>query len=263
MARILSESNSSEEAEIARIVAAYRERDAIGPSHEYSWTNPTFAAYRHQLESEVLRALRDGGVELARASVLDVGCGSGYMLHRFAEYGAPELHGIDLMDARVGEAHRRYPTLQVRQGSATALPYGDESFDLVTQFTCLSSVLDAQVRARIATEMWRVLRPGGAVLSFDLRPPSLPLRALVARNRWRARRPARARTGASTPVQPLPATELERLFPEVRIVSRSLILHPALAALTRGRPLPSQLLATLPPLRSHLIAVIHKPAKQG
>ena len=77
------------------------------------------------------------------AGVLEVGCGSGYFLHRLYEYGAAHAAGIDLMDDRVAQGRERYPTLELVAGDASELPWDDGSFDVVTQFTCLSSVLDA------------------------------------------------------------------------------------------------------------------------
>src|SRR4029077_2848796 len=93
------------------------------------------------------------------------------------------------------------------------LPWGDESFTLVTQFTCLSSVLDAELRADIAAEMWRVLAPGGVVLSFDMHAAPWPIRALrgLVKLYLRGRLPS-----GGTPVDPLRTAELESWFPGVR-----------------------------------------------
>src|SRR5262249_29180258 len=147
------------------------------------------------IERALLKAFRDAGVRLEGARVLDVGTGSGYFLHRLQEYGAGEAHGIDLMKERVAEGRRRYPTLDLQTGSATDLPYANGEFDLVTQFTCLSSILDDGVRLTVAREMRRVAR--GWVLSFDLRgllPPRL------------------RRRHDSTAIAPLDEAELQRLF---------------------------------------------------
>ena len=113
-----------------------------------------------RLERELLDALRVAGVDLPSSRVLDLGCGSGYFLHRLVEYGAHEASGIDLMQDRIDQGRRRYPTLDLHARSATELPFDDSSFDLVTQFTCLSSVLDAGVRSAIGAEVWRP--PGAA-----------------------------------------------------------------------------------------------------
>src|SRR3954447_6960726 len=135
--------------ELERIRSAYLARDA-DPETLYRWDNPGYVAYLQSVERAVLRALADAGVSLKGARVLDVGCGSGYFLHRLHEYGAGECHGIDLMENRIAAGAERYPTLKLRVGSATDLPYADEAFDVVTQFTCLSSILDGEVRLAVA-----------------------------------------------------------------------------------------------------------------
>ena len=90
-----------------------------------------------------------------------------------ADYGASEAHGIDLWRPDRG-ARDRYPGLEWRLGSATELPFADGSFDLVTQFTCLSSIVDDAARAASAREMLRVAGRDGRVLSFDMRRASRP-----------------------------------------------------------------------------------------
>ena len=143
------------DAELDRIRTEYRARDAASDS-PYRWDNPGYVSYVQGLERSLLRAFDDAGVSLADARVLDVGCGSGYFLNRLREYGAGEAHGIDLMEDRVAEGRKRYPALQLHIGSATELPFEDGEFDLVTQFTCLSSILDDDVRLAAAREMQRV-----------------------------------------------------------------------------------------------------------
>src|SRR5262245_55288137 len=124
------------DSELERIRSEYRARDAAAET-PYRWENPGYVAYLQALERALLRAFADAGVELAGARVLDVGCGSGYFLHRLREYGAGECHGIDLMEERIAEGRESYPGLELAVGSATELPYGNGEFDLVTQFTCL------------------------------------------------------------------------------------------------------------------------------
>ena len=50
----------------------------------YRWDNPGYVSYMQSLERALLQALADADVRVAGASVLDVGCGSGYFLHRCA-----------------------------------------------------------------------------------------------------------------------------------------------------------------------------------
>ena len=225
------------ETELERIRAAYEARDAA-PS-PYRWDNRAYVAYMQLVERALLRAFDDAGVELAGARVLDVGTGSSYFLHRLQEYGAGECHGIDLMEDRVAEGRRRYPTLHLAAGSATALPYDDGAFDLVTQFGCLSSILDADVRRAVAREMRRASR--GWILSFDMRGLRLPS-------------VRRSRAGSGTPTVGLDEEELRRLFGQPTLLRRTALPF-ELAERLRRFPLLTSALASLPPVRSHLLGL--------
>jgi len=47
------------------------------------------------------------------------------------------------------------------------LIWEDASFDVVTQFTVFSSILDPDLKEQVAQEMIRVTKPGGYILWFD------------------------------------------------------------------------------------------------
>jgi SAM-dependent methyltransferase len=71
------------------------------------------------------------------------------------------------MAERIEAARSRFPTADLRVGSAHELPYPHASFDLVCQMTLFSSVVDPGLRAAIAVEMLRVVRPGGLIVWYD------------------------------------------------------------------------------------------------
>jgi SAM-dependent methyltransferase len=230
------------ETELERIRDAYRARDSAADS-PYRWDNPGYVSYIQIVERSLLSAFRDAGVKLSGARVLDVGCGGGYFLHRLQEYGAGECHGIDLMENRIAEGRERYPTLRLQVGSATDLPFADGQFDLVTQFTCLSSILDDDVRLRAAREMRRVAA-GGWVLSYDMRVLKLP---------------ALRRRDEGTPFVGLDRDELHRLFDEPALLRRTALIFD-LALLIGRRSLLASMLSALPPLRSHFVGLWRVPA---
>src|SRR5439155_1353019 len=102
-------------AEEARIRAAYARR---GGAWRYDWGNPAYVFMMHDLERRVLAALRRSRLwPLDARRILDVGCGTGYWLHRLIAWGAQprQALGIHLLRARVrgaaGCTPRRAPSV--------------------------------------------------------------------------------------------------------------------------------------------------------
>jgi SAM-dependent methyltransferase len=244
--------------ELARIESAYQKRDRGNAPSPYTFSSPGYAFFIQQLEWSLLEALRHSSVALEGARILDVGCGSGYFLHRLLEFGAATGAGVDLSPERIDTARKRYSTAHFQCANAAQLPCADAQFDIVTQFTCLSSVLDPGLRAAIAEEIWRVLRPGGVVVSFDLRPESPALRA---KRRVADRRGARREriTAPETRTVAISAEELRRLFPMGSLRYESAALDFDLCAVAARSLAAAFALSHIPWLRAHAIAVLGKP----
>lgn len=156
--------------EADRILAEYARRDTEVAAELYSPTNPAQLFIRHSLELALVRMLdRAGALPLAGRRILDVGCGYGQWLADLETLGAERqlLAGIDLVGTRAARARTRLPGADIREGDATQLPFEDGSFELVLQSMMFSSILDAEVRRRAASEMSRVVAPGGLVLWYD------------------------------------------------------------------------------------------------
>lgn len=218
--------------------------------------SPGYRLCLQELEWVMLDELAAAGMDVGGLRVLEVGCGSGYFLSRFLEYGAAHAAGIDLMEERIAKARARDPRLELVAGDASELPWPADSFDIVSQFTCLSSVLDGALRHSIADEMWRVTRPGGVVLSYDIRPAPAPVTAV----RWligmAVRHPAQS---GGTPTQPVPAHEIRDLFPTAAIRSRTVTLMTDLAAVAGHSAVLARGLQAIPFLRTHLLTLARKP----
>lgn len=92
--------------------------------------------------------------------ILDAGCGTGGSALFLRRYG--QVVGLDLAPEAI-ELSALRPTGQLARGSVLALPFADESFDLVTSFDVLyhRGVPDESTALR---EVYRLLRPGGRLL---------------------------------------------------------------------------------------------------
>ncbi len=91
----------------------------------------------------------------AGTAVLDVGCGSGFALRLAADRGAT-VAGLDASVALLDIARSRTPHADLRVGDMDALPWDDDSFEVVTSFNSIWAGCE-----QAAAEAARVLKPGG------------------------------------------------------------------------------------------------------
>jgi ubiquinone/menaquinone biosynthesis C-methylase UbiE len=195
-------------------------------------------AERRRLTRRLLE--QEGWLPLGDRRVLDVGSGGGAELAWFRELGASEsrLAGIDLLPDRVEVARRAYPQLEFHLGNAEHLPFPDASVDLVLAYTVFSSILDPEMAANVAAEIRRVMRPGGGFLWYDFRYNS----------------------PANRNVRGVSATRVRSLFPGLKGELHGVTLLPPLARrLGLITPIAYPALASIPPLRSHLLGLLRKP----
>jgi ubiquinone/menaquinone biosynthesis C-methylase UbiE len=120
-------------------------------------------------------ALSDALLETARPApedrVLDVGCGPGHRVLAFATLVA-HATGFDLTPEMLDQARALQAQTDVRnvswlQGDATALPFAEGAFTLVTSQAMFHHAADP---AATLAAMRRVCAPGGRIAVTDLTP---------------------------------------------------------------------------------------------
>jgi ubiquinone/menaquinone biosynthesis C-methylase UbiE len=224
-----------------RIATEYQRRSRDIPADYYSLARPANLLMHQQTMRSCIEALHRAGLfPLHGRRVLDIGCGSGFWLLEFVQWGADprSVAGIDLMSERVEAARRRIPEADLHVGSAAQLPWPDESFDVVSQIVVFTSILDTALKRAVAREMLRVLKPAGCILWFDFRVnnPNNPS------------------------VRGLRKAEIQSLFPACQVDLRRVLLAPPLSRLVARRSwVLGEALHAIPFLRTHYTGVIRKP----
>lgn len=231
---------NSNEAERVKRVYQHREEKQWGK--RYSWYQKGTLQVLQERERVLLYMLKNTVGNLSDKRILDVGCGRGAMLIQLLLYGAKteNCFGIDLLEDRIKEAKAKLPGMKFICCSAEDIPLEKGTFDLVTMFTCLSSVLDSDIRRKICEEVFAMLRPGGWFLIYDFRVnnPSNP------------------------DVKGVKFDELKTYFSGCKYYSKKLTLIPPLGRLIgRYSMTMCGILAIVPFLRTHRISVFQKPDK--
>lgn len=105
-----------------------------------------------------------------RGDVLEVAPGPGYFAIELAKLGDFRITGLDISETlvRIASANAVKAGVQVdfRQGTVSALPFADASFDFVY---CSAAFKNFAEPGKALDEMHRVLRNGGEAVIVDLR----------------------------------------------------------------------------------------------
>lgn len=96
--------------------------------------------------------------------ILDVGCGNGYVLSRYAMQKA-EVYGVDLTETAVELSKRRFELMELDGNFKTTdgetLSFPDDYFDIVCSMGVLHHIENP---SPMIDEMRRVLKPGGKMI---------------------------------------------------------------------------------------------------
>jgi SAM-dependent methyltransferase len=197
--------------EIRRVRSVYARYDGDpGEQAKRERENPGLVAIRFERDRALKILLdREQLSPLDGKRILDVGCGRGDDLAGFCGAGASPGNcvGVDVLPDRIESARTAHPEIEFVIADGRRLPFDGESFDLVFAYLVFSSILDRRVAFDLATEMRRLVAPGGAIIWWDNRFP----------------------TPGNRDVRGYDLRSIASLFPGWRMRARALTLLPPLA----------------------------------
>ena len=132
----------------------------------YDWFAPRFDRVISFWERTLFADGRQWACSQAEGDVLEIAVGTGRNLPYYPS--GVRLTGVEISPAMLDIARQRAEELgrdaDLRVGDAQALDFADESFYTVVETLSLCAIPDER---RAVAEAWRVLRPGGRLLTLD------------------------------------------------------------------------------------------------
>jgi ubiquinone/menaquinone biosynthesis C-methylase UbiE len=104
--------------------------------------------------------------------VLDIGCGTGAHLVHYQKVMC-QVFGVDTSPAMLKRARLKLgERADIRQVDARSLPFSDDHFDIILFSTVLHEMAP-DLRIKVLTEAYRVLKRSGRILIIDFHPGPL------------------------------------------------------------------------------------------
>jgi len=227
--------------EAAGIEAQYARRREKLDGSLYSPLKPDVIMMQQEKERELVKLFhRAEMTPLENKRLLEIGCGSGTNIQLLLRLGfRPEnIVGNELLAERVEVARRMLPeAIRILAGDAVNLDLPEASFDIVSQSTVFSSILDKSFQEKLAARLWSLVKPGGGILWYDFiyNNPSNP------------------------DVRGVPVNRIRELFPQGELHVWRVTLAPPLSRfVTRIHPALYTLFNAVPLLRTHVLCWVRK-----
>ena len=126
--------------------------------------------------SEKFYTLVNENVQLTDGmTVLEMGCGTGTILHRLSRRCSISGYGIDVEEKMLEQARKKCPDMQIINCSCDNTPFEDSSFDVIVACMAYHHFPD---KDGFSKECARLLKKGGRLYIADPKLP-LPIRKVL------------------------------------------------------------------------------------
>lgn len=130
-------------------------------ARSFATSGESYDAFMGRYSQALAPVFADQADVTAGHRALDVGCGPGALTAVLVDrLGTGSVSAVDPSPPFAQACRARFPSVDVREGRAEALPFEDAVFDIALAQLVLHFTSDA---AAAAAEMARVVRPGGLV----------------------------------------------------------------------------------------------------
>ena len=213
----------------------FRSRQKL--SDRYRLDNPGNKFNFEMLRDAIARQVEHIFLRPDQVLHIDLGSGALFWPQQLTTMGIAPGHAIgsDILIWRLKEGRAVGRTIPALACSAAQMPFPSNTFQLITQFAMMTSVLDDTLKKQIADEIIRVLAPGGYMLWYD----------------FHVNNPGNPHTRA------IGKREIRRLFPGLPLTFTKITLLPPLARKLAGPLSPLlKILHRVPILRTHYLVLI-------
>lgn len=146
------------------VAANIQVHSALATTGEYN-RSPHFREENQAKVRAVLEGLIEESTIDGPTRLLDVGCGTGFIVHMVHDL-VDRVDGIDITDDMMSLIDTSTGNIHLQNARAEELPFDDSSFDFATAYSFLDHLTSY---GDVFKEVYRVLKPGGVFYS-DLNP---------------------------------------------------------------------------------------------
>lgn len=128
---------------------------------QYNNFDQTFSSNINQTQIGTTKLFSKIDFSLQNKKVLDVGCGDGNDCINLKKMGASQVSGVDPSENFINSAKTKLPEGDFVVGSAEALPYEDNSFEVIISKYAIQTSTDVP---KCLNEMARVIKENGILV---------------------------------------------------------------------------------------------------